>query len=64
MDECDADWRRNHRRIELKELVRFRCDLRWYGSQLISKEILAKKDFEALEKTVCDTMSLIKKLKC
>ena len=33
------------------------------GSQLISKEILASKDFESLEQTVAKTLALIQKLK-
>ena len=33
------------------------------GSQLISKEVLASKDFESLEQTVAKTLSLIQKLK-
>ena len=33
------------------------------GSQLISKEVLASKDFESLEQTVAKTLTLIQKLK-
>ena len=33
------------------------------GSQLISKEVLASKDFESLEQTVAKTLALIQKLK-
>lgn len=33
------------------------------GSKLISKEVLAKKDFKGLKKTVADTLELIQKLK-
>jgi len=33
------------------------------GSQLISKEVLAKEDYPGLEKTVRETLALIKKLK-